>query len=181
MTLRRMLPSVAGLILLSGTSFAGASDEDWEKHVEAGRQAHERGDYPEAERLLRLALAEVEQIGKDEPNVAGGLDSLAIPGISQDQDSHLVLLVRPEALAQGEVSKDRLVVLPGEFRTRLGEIRHRHHPDRVFPEEEKMGSKSRQLWRSFSSRGHGADESEEREFGPDPLRTSLPLSSETPP
>ena len=77
MTFRRMLPSVAVLILLTRTSFVWASDEGWAEHVEAGRQAHDRGDYPEAERLLRLALVEVERRDRDDPNVASVLVPLA--------------------------------------------------------------------------------------------------------
>ena len=42
-----------------------------------GSQAHERGDYTEAERLLRLALSEVEPLGKDDARTAGVLDDLA--------------------------------------------------------------------------------------------------------
>ena len=75
MTFRRMIPSVAVLMLLSGNSFAGTLDEEWEKRAAEGRQAHDRGDDPEAERLLRLALVEVERLGENEPRVASVLDS----------------------------------------------------------------------------------------------------------
>ena len=54
-----------------------AQDPGWEKNAEVGSKARERGDYAEAERLLRLALAQVERLGKNDWRAAQVLDDLA--------------------------------------------------------------------------------------------------------
>ncbi len=56
---------------------ASGQEETWRQHADAGREAHQRGDYPEAERWLRLALSEVERLGKDAPETADVLIDLA--------------------------------------------------------------------------------------------------------
>ena len=67
--------AVAALLLVHPVAIA--QDEDWSKHADMGREARERGDYPEAERLLRLAMSEVERLGADDPRTAYVLDELA--------------------------------------------------------------------------------------------------------
>jgi hypothetical protein len=64
------------LVALSSLPTAIAQDDGWSEHAEAAREAHDNGNLAEAERLLRLALSEVERLGKDQPNTAEVLDDL---------------------------------------------------------------------------------------------------------
>src|SRR5918998_681593 len=76
MLLRHLTHRMAIIPLVLSCTLAAPNDE-WTEHHDAGWEAHERGEYAEAERLLRLALGEVEELGKDDPRVAGVLNSLA--------------------------------------------------------------------------------------------------------
>jgi hypothetical protein len=67
--------AVISVIMIPST--AVSQDEVWREHANAGRQAHDEGDFAEAERLLRLALSEVERLGKDDVRTADVLDDLA--------------------------------------------------------------------------------------------------------
>jgi tetratricopeptide (TPR) repeat protein len=66
---------VTSMLLPSVT--ATAQDEGWREQARAGREAQERGDYAGAERLLRLALSEVERLDKEGPGTADVLVDLA--------------------------------------------------------------------------------------------------------
>jgi tetratricopeptide (TPR) repeat protein len=85
---------VAILLLPLATATATAQEDRWREHADAGRAAHERGDYAEAERLLRLALSEVERLGKDTPETADVLIDLA------DLLGELPMFAEAEALAK---------------------------------------------------------------------------------
>ena len=75
---RGWVGQVIGLVaLLLFQPVASAQDDAWSKHTEQGRAARERGDYVEAERLLRLAVNEVQQLGADDARTAYVLDELA--------------------------------------------------------------------------------------------------------
>src|SRR2546422_7034506 len=54
-------------LLVAGTSLAAPDPEPWRRLAEAGKSAYERGYYPEAEKALKAALAEVERVGDQEP------------------------------------------------------------------------------------------------------------------
>jgi hypothetical protein len=73
----RNAPAVALAVVLCSGPFVMAQEEPWREHANAGRKAHDQGNYVEAERLLRLALSEVERLGKDDPRTADVLDDLA--------------------------------------------------------------------------------------------------------
>ena len=74
----RLITSILALMaIIMAPRLAVSQDEVWREHANAGRQAHEDGDFAEAERLLRLALSEVERLGRDDVRTADVLDDLA--------------------------------------------------------------------------------------------------------
>ena len=65
-----------GILCLS--SFALAQDTGWEKHMDAGWEAYQRGQYAEAEPLFRRSLAIREKaLGPEHPDVATSLENYA--------------------------------------------------------------------------------------------------------
>ncbi len=53
-------------------------DAKWQQLNSDGVAAYKNGDYPEAEKLFRLALAEAQALGQSDMRVASSLDSLAV-------------------------------------------------------------------------------------------------------
>jgi len=75
--------TVVALLLLK--PIVTAQSDDWSKRADAGRDAHEPGDYTEAERVPRLAMGEVERLGEDDSRTAYVLDGLARLLINQSK------------------------------------------------------------------------------------------------
>ena len=73
----RNAPAVVLVVVLCSGPLVIAQEQLWREHANEGRKAHDPGNYAEAERLLRLALSEVERLGKDDARTADALDDLA--------------------------------------------------------------------------------------------------------
>ncbi|MCH6577531.1 MAG: tetratricopeptide repeat protein, partial [Proteobacteria bacterium] len=69
------LSVLAVLWLCSATAFAQV--EPWQSHMDAGVQAYQQGNYPEAEKQLVGALKEAEEFGPQDPRLATSLNNLA--------------------------------------------------------------------------------------------------------
>ena len=66
------------LCLTFGLALASAQQTAWEKYIEAGQQAYEQGDYPEAQKIFSAALEEADKFGPDDPRVAISLAWLTV-------------------------------------------------------------------------------------------------------
>ena len=78
-----LLPFLAVLWLCSTSAFAHI--EQWQSHMDAGVQAYQQGNYPEAEKQLVAALKEVEGFGPQDPRLATSLNNLAVLYQAQDR------------------------------------------------------------------------------------------------
>jgi len=118
MTYRPITRWIAALVFLPPGSLALAQDAAWEKNSEAGREAHERGDYAEAERLLRLALDQVEVLGKNDWRTAQVLDELARLLTSQAKFGEAESLAkRSLTIREAAYGRDDLAVGMGQGRS----------------------------------------------------------------
>ncbi len=69
------------LAVCAGLSLSGTARADealWQKHMRAGMQAYQRGQYAEAAKLFEAALKETEEFGPEDPRLALSLNELAL-------------------------------------------------------------------------------------------------------
>ncbi len=74
---KKIVIGLALAFLAVGLVVAFNQDSPWQAYMDAGKQAYERGNYPEAEKQLGAALKEAEGLGPEHPDVAQSLNNLA--------------------------------------------------------------------------------------------------------
>ncbi len=75
----RVAPAILTGLICIGVSSPPVSAQEtiWETYNQDGKKAYEAGRYTEAEKLLKLALAEAEKFGSSDPRMATSLNNLA--------------------------------------------------------------------------------------------------------
>ena len=69
---------LVGLVCLAlWPAHASAQGDPWQSYMDAGVEAYQQGNYPEAEKLFAAALKEAEWFGPQDPRLATSLNNLA--------------------------------------------------------------------------------------------------------
>ncbi len=77
-------------VMLVSALFIGCGqtgDSPWESYNEAGNDAHEKGNYAEAEKQFLAALREAEKFGPEDPRLAASLNDLALLYYTQGKNA----------------------------------------------------------------------------------------------
>src|SRR5712692_2428468 len=69
---------LGGLVLACWCGSAVGQATPWERYTDAGQEAYRRGHYAEAEKLLRTALKEAEELGENDLRLAKSLNNLGL-------------------------------------------------------------------------------------------------------